>query len=273
MSAGFEGRTVLITGASEGVGRACAEHFHRAGANVVLVARRPAPLEAVREALGERVLVHAADVADPRAMRAALDATIERFGQLHGLVNNAGVHHRGPVAERTPEELGQMVDVNLRAPIVVTRMALPLLKAVDRGFVVHVCSLAGKLPLEEAATYSSTKFGLRTFSFALAEELRGTSITVSSVSPGPIDTGFIMADIDQVSDITFSQPVCSADDVARMVLACASDGRREREWPVASGKLATLAYLFPGIRRVLKPMLERQGRRRKRALKARQDRG
>jgi short-subunit dehydrogenase len=256
----FAQRTVIVTGASLGVGRATAEAFHRAGANVVLVARRAGPLDEAAAALGgsDRVLCVAADVADNRALARLVDASVERFGAIHGLVNNAGAHFRGPVSKRSADELATMVDVNLRAPIVLSRLVLPQLRE-HGGFIVNVASLAGKLPLDGAATYSATKFGLRAFSLAMAEELRGTKVTVSVVSPGPIDTGFIMDELDEVEDIVFSQTMCSAEHVAAMVLDCARDGRREREFPVGGGKLATLAYLVPSLRRALKPRLERKG--------------
>lgn len=256
----FANRTVIITGASLGVGRAAAEHFHRAGANVVMVARRAEPLEQAADAIGDRsrILTIAADVADNDALARLVEQTIERFGAIHGLVNNAGAHFRGNVESREATQLGMMVDVNLRAPIVLSRLVLPHLRK-QGGFIANVASLAGKVPLDGAATYSATKFGLRAFSFALAEELRGSNVTVSVVSPGPIDTGFIMDEIDEVADIVFSQTMCTADDVAKMILDCARDGRREREFPASAGKLGTLAYLFPSLRRVIKPKLERKG--------------
>lgn len=256
----FTGHTVLVTGASLGVGRATAAAFHREGANVVLVARHEGPLREAADALGapERVMVRAADVSDGAALAALVDGSVERFGSLTGLVNNAGAHFRGKAETRTPEELSLMVDVNLRAPIVLSRLAIPQLRA-KGGFIVNVASLAGKLPLDGAATYSSTKFGLRVFSFALGEELRGSGVSVSVVSPGPIETGFIMDQIDEVEDIVFSQTLCTADDVAAMVLDCAADGRRERQFPVAGGTLSTLGYLFPGLRRIIKPRLEAKG--------------
>ena len=256
----FSGHTVIVTGASLGVGQATAAAFHREGANVVLVARREGPLKAAAEALGapDRVLTHSADVASNDSLAALVEATIERFGTVTGLVNNAGAHFRGNAETRTPEEIAIMVDVNFRAPLVLSRMVLPHLRT-QGGFIVNVASLAGKLPLDGAATYSSTKFGLRVFTYALAEELRGTGVTVSAVSPGPIDTGFIMDEIDEVEDIVFSQTMCTAEYVADMVLDCAADGRREREFPVSGGKLGTLGYLVPGLRRVLKPRLEAKG--------------
>ena len=262
----FTGRTVFVTGASLGVGAATARAFHAAGANVVLNARRPGPLEEVAADL-ERSLVVAADVVEADAMAAALTQAVERFGGLHGLVNNAGAHFRGPIEGRTPDEVATMVDVNLKAPLVLTRMALPHLRASGGGFVVNVASLAGKIPLDGAATYSSTKFGLRAFSYALAAELRGSGITVSAVSPGPIATGFILDQLDEVEDIVFSQKMCSAEHVAEMILDCAADGRLEREYPLSGGKLSTLAYLVPGLRRRLKPLLEAKGRRTKQRLR------
>jgi short-subunit dehydrogenase len=254
---------VIITGASLGVGRATAEHFHRSGANVVMVARRAEPLERAAEALdkgGEsgRVLTVTADVANNADLARVVEATLARFGNIDGLVNNAGAHARGKLETRTPEEFSSMIDINLRAPIVLSRMVLPHLRK-RGGFIVNVASLAGKVPLDGAATYSATKFGLRAFSYALAEELRGSNVTVSVVSPGPIDTGFIMDELDEVEDIVLSQTMCTADDVARMIVDCSRDGRREREFPVAGGKLATLAYLLPSLRRILKPRLERKG--------------
>ena len=137
--------------------------------------------------------------------------------------------------------------------------------------MVHVASLAGRLPLDGASTYSATKFGLRAFSLALREELRGTGVDSCIVSPGPVDTGFIMDDIDQVDDIVFSQKMCTADEVAAMVLDCARDGSAERAWPPSGAKLATLSYLVPSFRRWLKPMMRRKGKRAKDALKAKRN--
>jgi len=221
-------------------------------------------LEPLKEAATglERTLVIPADAADLRAMRAAVDAAVARFGGLDGLVNNAGVHYRGPFESRTPEEIAEMVDVNLRAPLALTRMALPHLRK-RGGFIVNVASLAGKVPLDGAVTYSTTKFGLRVFTAALAHELQGSGITVSAVSPGPVDTGFIMTTIDEVEDIVFSQKMCTADDVAAMILACARDGRIERAYPGRASRLATLAYLIPGVLPRLRPLLEKKGRRAK----------
>jgi hypothetical protein len=146
------------------------------------------------------------------------------------------------------------------------------MRAQDSGTIVNVASLAGRFPLDDEATYSATKFALRVFSFALAEELRETNVRVSVVSPGPVDTGFIMDVLDEVPDLVFSQPMSTPDEIADLVLASAADGARERSKPAFGAKLATMGYLFPELRRSLIPMLERKGRSAKKKYLARRSR-
>jgi short-subunit dehydrogenase len=199
-------------------------------------------------------------VGDPGAPERLLGQAARAFGGIDVLVNNAGANHRGAVEGRTAAELAQIVAINLTAPILLTRAALPHLRLRGAGTIVNVASLAGRVPLPHEATYSATKFGLRAFSFSLAEELAGSTIRVSVVSPGPVDTGFIMNDLDHVPDLVFSQPMRTAEEVAAMVLDSAADGRRERTPSRASSVMTTLGYLLPSLRSSLMPMLERRGR-------------
>jgi short-subunit dehydrogenase len=267
----FHERTVVITGASAGIGLSCARLFAEAGANVVLVARGAAELERARAEIAQigPALAIAADVAAPDGPERIVSGALARFGGLHVLINNAGRHARGPFGDQSEADLGAMVDVNLRAPILLTRRALPHLIASGRGAIVNVASLAGKVPTGGSAVYCATKFGLRGFSMALADELRGTGVTVSCVSPGPVDTQFIMAELDTVTDLTMSQPLVTPDEVAALIVASALDGKLERDTPRLSGALATAGYLAPSLRRVLRPMLERRGRRNKQKLRDR----
>jgi short-subunit dehydrogenase len=119
-----------------------------------------------------------------------------------------------------------------------------------------------------AATYSASKFGLRAFTFALGEELAGSGIKVAAVSPGPIDTGFIMSNIDAVADITFSQPLSTPPDVARVIMDLVVNDKRERSMPPSSGLLTTLSYVFPALGRALRPALVRKGRKVKERIRA-----
>jgi short-subunit dehydrogenase len=262
----FVDRTVIVTGASAGIGLACARRFVEEGACVVLVARGAAELERQAAELGRSgpVTTVAGDVTDASVQARIVETALRSFGRIDVLVNNAGYNARGAVEEHTPDDLGRVVDVNLKAPIMLTRRVLPHLRKVGKGAIVNVASLAGRVPLPHEAVYSATKFGLRTFTMALAEELRGTGITVSAVSPGPVDTNFIMGKLDDVPDIVLSQPVVSADHVAALIVESAVDGKVERATPRASAVLTTLGYVAPSLRRVLRPLLEAQGRRRKR---------
>lgn len=266
----FQGRTAIITGGSEGVGAATARRFARAGARLVLVARGKKNLDAIAEELRSTTEVRtvAMDVSDVDACVNLFKKAEYDFEQVHYLVNNAGFHARGPVEKQDTEDLARMVEVNLTAPIVLARIAIPYLKRAGGGAIVNVASLAGRTPVPNAATYSATKFGLRAFTFALADELAGTGIKVAAVSPGPITTGFILDNIDRVADITFSQPLSTADEVAEVILQLATNDKRERSMPPASGLLTTLSYLFPALGRALRPALDRRGRRIKRELKA-----
>ena len=258
----FDGKTAVITGASAGIGESCARKFVAAGARVVLAARSTDLLDRLASDLGSDV-AHAVptDVSDRAACERLIAEATARFGSLDILVNNAGFNSRGPVEELPIDSMLQILDVNLRGPMILTRLTLPIMRAQDSGTIVNVASLAGHFPLDDEATYSATKFALRVFSFALAEELRETNVRVSVVSPGPVETGFILDEsiIDEVPDLVFSQPMSTADEIADLVLASAADGARERARPAFSAKLATMGYLFPGLRRTLIPLLERKG--------------
>ena len=266
----FKDRTVIITGGSEGVGAATARLFAEAGANLMLVARGKKNLEAVAEELRDKakVEIFAMDVSDAEACVEVFTTAQFDFGRIDVLVNNAGYHARGTVEAVDAAELGKMVDVNLRAPIVLARLALPYLKESDEAVIINVGSLAGRTPVPGSATYSSTKAGLRAFTMSLAEELRGSNIKVGLVSPGPIDTGFIMADIDKTADITFSQPMSTAEEVAQNILDLCGNNIREVSMPALSGLLTTVNYLFPWVGRKMRPVLERKGQRVKKELKA-----
>ena len=265
MNLSFSGKTVIITGASAGVGAACARAFAAHNANLVLVARGRAGLNAIAKELRQHteVLTVAMDVADTGQCLKLLNKAEAKFGSVDVLINNAGMHSRGDLSTVDPSEVAAMVDINLRAPMVLSCAAIPFLHRVGSGAIVVVGSLAGRAPLQGAVTYSGTKAGLRAFAYGLADELRDANIHVGVVSPGPIDTGFIMDEIDQVEDIVFSQPMSSATAVAEAVLDIATGKQIEISMPAFSGKLTTLSYLFPSLRRGLRSKLYEIGRKNK----------
>lgn len=246
----------IVTGASAGIGLATTEHLIRSGWRVIMVARTAQTLRREADRLGERAVPWPLDVANLEALAELPAVVVQRHGRLDLVVNNAGAHHRGPVLSRSEAELAELIHINLAAPVVLSRAAAPLLP--PGGCIVNVASLAGKLPLAGGATYSAAKAGLRFFTQALAEEL--PHLRISVVSPGPVDTGFIAEGLDAVSDMVFSQPMSSADEVAEAILRCLALPSTEISLPWASGKLATLGYVWSALARALRPMMLARGK-------------
>jgi len=269
MSSYFQGKTVIITGASAGVGAETARAFAKMNANLVLLARGQEGLDDIYKELSleTSVLTIAMNVASSIDCQKMLICAQEKFGDIHYLINNAGYHQRGNVENNAAEQLAKMVDVNLRAPIELTTLALPYIRIsiAKGGFggIVNVGSLAGRTPLQGAATYSATKSGLRAFSYALSDELAGSGISVGLVSPGPINTGFIMSEIDDVEDIVFSQPMSSPQQVTDAIISVAKGEHVEITLPKSSAWLTTVSYLFPKLRRFLRPLLYKKGKKAK----------
>ena len=266
----FNNKTVIITGGSEGVGAATARMFAEAGANLMLVARNKKNLDTLAEELRgkTRVEVFAMDVSDAEACVDVFKKAAFEFGRVDILVNNAGYHSRGLVEDVEVSDLGKMIDVNLKAPIMLMRIALPYMREAGGGAIINVGSLAGRSPIPGSAGYAASKAGLRSFTYALGMELSDSNIKLAVVSPGPIDTGFIMADIDATSDLTFSQPISTADEVAQAILDLCGNNMREQSMPKLSGFLTTVMYLFPALNRLVRPSLERKGAKVKAQLKA-----
>jgi short-subunit dehydrogenase len=255
-------RVALVTGASSGIGLATTRALIATGARVAIVGRSRDRLEAVARELGpEPITPFPLDLRDRAGLAGLPRHVVDRFGRLDIIVHSAGVNHRGSASARTSEELAEILDANLVAPVLLTRAALPFISA--GGAIVMVASLAGKVPVPDEATYSASKAGLRAFARALDHELRGRAIRVSSVCPGPVDTGFL-GDVRAVPDLVFSQPMSTAERVADAVLRAIDSGPREIDVPALSGKLATLSYLSPKLFATLRPLLERRGAREKR---------
>lgn len=261
------GKVALVTGASSGIGRATAQLLHTRGYRVALVARSTGALAAVADELGEGAFARPCDVGDIAALPGLVADVLAEFGRLDVLVNNAGVHYRGSMLRHTPEQLAQMIQVNTAAPIALTRLVADHMP--PGGVVVNVASLAGKLPVPGAAVYSGSKAGLRFWALAAAEDLAARGIRIVNVNPGPVDSGFFDEDLDNVTPMTLSQPMSSLEQCADAVLRAIETDAQEIDLPGFSGRLATLGYVAPPMRRMLRPLLDRRGARVKEELKRR----
>jgi uncharacterized protein len=180
----ISGSTVLLTGATGGIGQAIARALHEQGAQLILTGRRAEVLEPLAADLGARVL--AADL----ALAAEVDRLAAEAGDVDILIANAALPASGRLDTYTQEQVDRALDVNLRAPIVLAHALSPGMVARGRGHLLFVSSLSGKAAAPESSLYSATKFGLRGFALSLRADLRDSGVGVSLVLPGFIsDTG------------------------------------------------------------------------------------
>ncbi|MCK2216168.1 SDR family oxidoreductase [Actinomadura sp. ATCC 31491] len=180
----LQGRSVVVTGAGTGIGRAIAERALKEGALVTAVGRRRAALEELATDGAAQAVPE--DVAAPGAAGRIVRAAVERFGALHGVVNNAGLARFARLEEAGPEEFDRMLAVNVRAPAELIRSALPHLRAA-RGAVVNVSSVGGVLSMPGRSFYGASKAALNSLTRSLAREL-APEVRVNAVLPGPVDT-------------------------------------------------------------------------------------
>ncbi len=256
MKKSLSGKVVIITGASSGVGEAAARAFAKRGAKVVLAARTVAKITKVAKSL--KGLAIPTDITRRSDLAALLAKTMAAHGRIDVLVNNAAANARGALDTLDPADIETVLDTNLKAPMLLTRLALPHLKK-TRGVVVNVASIAGHVPLPYEAPYCASKWGLRGFTFAVNEELRDAGVSVCVVSPGPIATPFVLDDLDHVPDLVLSQPMLTPEEVAEAVVACAIDRQRERALPASTVALAKVMSTFPAMQELVRPALEAKG--------------
>jgi NAD(P)-dependent dehydrogenase (short-subunit alcohol dehydrogenase family) len=187
-----DSRTWLITGATSGFGRTIAEAALAHGDSVVATSRKTAGLEDLLE--DERVLVTRLDVTDPAEREAAVAAALERFGRIDVLVNNAGRTQVGAVEETTDDELRDLFDLHFFAPVALTRLVLPIMRAQGSGAIVQMSSVGGQVTAPGFGAYCATKFALEGFTETLQAEVAGFGVRTLIVEPGAFRTGLFRPD-------------------------------------------------------------------------------
>jgi short-subunit dehydrogenase len=214
--------TVIVTGASAGIGRATALEFARRGANVVLAARREQRLRELAtqvERIGVQALVTPTDVSRTADVDRMVAAAIERFGRIDVLVNNAGFGFSGTIEETTEADMRELMDVNYMGAFNAIRAALPHMRRQRRGHIVNVASVVGKFAFPFHGAYSATKFAMIGMTESLRGELDGSGITATVVLPGRTRTEFF--DVQRTNDGHVSAPTGpqqSAEQVARAIV-------------------------------------------------------
>jgi short-subunit dehydrogenase len=239
----ISGSTVLLTGATGGIGQAIARAMHARGAELVLTGRRGDVLEPLAAELDARAI--AVDLSDPSEVERLVAASADA-GQVDILIANAALPASGRLDSYTVEQIDRALDVNLRAPIVLAHALTPAMVERANGHLVFISSLAGKTASPGGAIYSASKFGLRGFAAALRADLHSTGVGVSTVFPGFIrDAGMF---VDTGASLPPGVGTRSPEDVARAVVSAVERNRGEVDvapLPVRIG--AGFAGLAPGI--------------------------
>jgi 3-oxoacyl-[acyl-carrier protein] reductase len=189
--ADLTGKIALVTGGSRGIGAGIAKRLAADGASVAITYARGADAAAsvvneIERAGGKAIAIEA-DAADAQAVTAAVEKTVATFGRLDMLVNNAGTAIPKPFQEATLEELDRVIDINLRAPMIVTQAALKHMR--DGGRIIMIGSCVGERMMTPGlVSYAATKGAVKMFTQGLSREVGGRGITVNNIQPGPIDT-------------------------------------------------------------------------------------
>lgn len=202
---------VLITGASEGIGRATAFAFARGGYRLALAARTAETLKQtaidLEQSLNAEVLAIPTDVAQPEQVQTLVERTLERYGRIDCLINNAGICMSGPFLQTTPDHWQQLMAVNFWGYIHTIRAVLPDMLKRKQGQIVNVGSIGGKMPLPYMSAYCASKYAVSGLTEALRLELKSQGIQVIGVHPGIVNSDFLKRAI----FLDEPQPIASAN--------------------------------------------------------------
>lgn len=243
-------KTILITGASSGIGRATAKYFQEQGWNVVATMRKPEQEEELTQL--ENVLVTRLDVTDESSIADAFEQAIKEFGQVDVLLNNAGYGAYGPLEAFPMENIQRQFDTNVIGLLAVTKAALPHMRERRSGIIANVSSVGGKITFPLGTLYHGTKWAVEGLSEALHYELEPLGIRVKIIEPGAIATDFSGRSFDFTNDESIAeyQPTVQAiqaafgsemaqgvpaSECAAEIFQAITDGKDKMRYPAAGG--------------------------------------
>ncbi len=217
MAKQLAGKVAIVTGASRGIGRAISVALAQEAATVVLAARSIQKLQEtadkVTEAGGKAEIV-VTELTEEESIKNLVKVTSEKFSRLDILVNNAGVTHSAKLEETATEDWERCMQVNARAPFILCREALGLLKKSQAGYIINIASVVGVKGYPLQSAYTSSKHALRGMTISLAEELKGSNIRVHLLCPGGVDTELVQKVRPDIKRDELMQP----EEIAELIL-------------------------------------------------------
>ena len=211
------GKVAIVTGASRGIGRAISLALAKEAATIVLAARAMDKLKQTAEqvtAVGGKAEIVPTELTEEQSIKNLVKVTGERFARLDILVNNAGITHSAKLEETSTEDWDRCHQVNARAPFILCREALPLLKKAQAAYIINIASVVGVKGYPLQSAYTASKHTLRGMTISLAEELRGSNIRVHLLCPGGVDTDLVQ----QVRPDIKKQDLMQPEEIAELVL-------------------------------------------------------
>lgn len=224
MSDNIEGKVVVITGASSGLGEATARHLSAQGASVVLGARRIERLQSLADELnnlGGKAVAMETDVTDPEQVQQLVDKAVETYGRVDVIINNAGLMPHSPLERRKIDDWNRTIDVNIKGVLYGIAAVLPYMQEQKSGHIINVSSVAGHKVSPGGAVYSATKHAVRVISEGLRQEVKPYNIRTTVISPGAVDTELpssaTEADVAENLQQFYDEYAIPADSFARAV--------------------------------------------------------
>ena len=258
----YQDRTVIITGGAGDIGRAIGRELHQRGMRLVVADIDEYSAQTFAKELGDRVLVVSADLTKESENVRLLKETEAAFGACDVVINNLAITNAERFHERSTASMIREIEIVMLAPILLSRLAVPLLQKSPDPRIITVTSLAGVLPLREPPIYSAAKFGLRgaMLSFALDKEKHG--INVSCVLPTATDTFMLRQEVlEEGSVLNFIDEPQPISAVANEVLLQLDNPKLERYPKCSDSLLARLAMVFPNLLGRVLPCFEKRGRK------------
>jgi len=223
------GRVIIITGASSGIGRAAALALGREGAKLVLVARRENRLKELEAEIRGDTLLLPLDLRDKKQVEQMIQLTMDRYGRIDVLINNAAFGFIGSVENTSQSVIREIFDLNFEAPLLACQLTVPIMRAQGGGHIINISSVVGKRALPLIGIYSATKFALNGITESLRVEVKGSNIDVSTISPAATRTEF--GEHVRRGDFTETyRPVGgvqTAEEVAATIVRCIRDPKIE----------------------------------------------
>src|SRR3984957_16425949 len=230
MTIKLNGKVALITGASAGIGQACARALAEEGARLVLTARRQERLEEVKqeaEKLGAQAIYVVGDAREESTAKKTVEAALQTFGRIDILINNTGSGNYKNLVETSAEEYDDLMDTNVRSTFLFTRHTVPTMLEQGQGTILMISSMAGVYGFAGEAVYCATKFAQVGFAQALDRELRPHGIKVGVICPGGVKTEFAIGTGRTVEGVAASD-MLEAEDVAQAILLACTQSPRSR---------------------------------------------